>query len=70
MAASTARDSKTAIGAARRRRLSRMDSAKAVKATAHQLARLIYAMLTRGEECVERDLADMETERRGRQGVP
>ena len=66
MAASTARNSKTAIGAAHRRRLSRMDSAKAVKATAHQLARLIYAMLTRGEEYVERDLADMETERRDR----
>ena len=43
-----------------------MDSAKAVKATAHQLARLIYAMLTRGEEYVERDLAAMETERRDR----
>ena len=67
MAASTARNSKTAIGAAHRRRLSRMDSAKAVKATAHQLARLIYAMLTRGEEYVERDLAAMETERRDRQ---
>ena len=66
MAASTARNSKTAIGAAHRRRLSRMDSAKAVKATAHQLARLIYAMLTRGEEYVERDLAAMETERRDR----
>ena len=67
MAASTARNSQTAIGAAHRRRLSRMDSAKAVKATAHQLARLIYAMLTRGEEYVERDLAAMETERRDRQ---
>ena len=67
MAASTARNSKTAIGAAHRRRLSRMDCAKAVKATAHQLARLIYAMLTRGEQYVERDLATMETERRDRQ---
>ena len=67
MAASTARNSKTAIGAAHRRRLSRMDSAKAVKATAHQLARLIYAMLTRGEQYVERDLATMETQRRDRQ---
>ena len=66
MAASTARNNKTAIGAAHRRRLARMDSAKAVKATAHQLARLIYAMLTRGEEYVERDLAEMETERRDR----
>ena len=67
MAASTARNSKTAIGAAHRRRLSRMDAARAVKATAHQLARLIYAMLTRGEEYVERDLAALETERRDRQ---
>ena len=50
-----------------RRRLARMDSAKAVKATAHQLARLIYAMLTRGEQYVQRDLAAMETERRDRQ---
>ena len=57
MAASTARNSKTTIGAAHRRRLARMDSA-------HQLARLIYAMLTRGEQYVERDLATMETERR------
>ena len=47
--------------------LSRMDAARAVKATAHQLARLIYAMLTRGEEYVERDLAALETERRDRQ---
>ena len=59
MAASTARNNKTAIGAAHHRRLSRMDSAKAVKATAHQLARLMYAMLTRGEDCVEPDLAAM-----------
>ena len=29
--------------------------------------RLIYAMLTRGEQYVERDLATMETERRDRQ---
>ena len=34
-----------------------MDTAKAVKATAHQLARLIYHMLTRGEEYVARDIA-------------
>lgn len=29
---------------------SRMDKPKAVTATAHKLARLIYAMLTKGEE--------------------
>ena len=37
------------------------------KATAHQLARLIHAMLSHGEEYVERDLAAMEIERRNRQ---
>ena len=66
MAATSARRDKSAIGAAHRRRLARMDTAKAVKATAHQLARLIYAMLTRGEEYVARDLAAWEEERRDR----
>ena len=67
MAASTARNSKTALGAAHRRRLQRMDPARAVKATAHQLARLVYALLTRGQAYFEQDLAAMETERRDRQ---
>ena len=66
MAATTARSDKSAIGAAHRRRLARMDTAKAIKATAHELARLIYAMLTRGEEYVERDLAAWEEQRRDR----
>ena len=66
MAATTARSDKSAIGATHRRRLGRMDTAKAIKATAHELARLIYTMLTRGEEYVERDLAAWETERRDR----
>lgn len=43
-----------------------MDTAKAIKATAHQLARLIFHMLTRGEEYVARDLAEWEEERRDR----
>lgn len=67
MAASTARNSKTAVGASHRRRMHRMDTARAVKATAHQLGRMIYAMLTHGEEYVERDLAEMEAVRRERQ---
>ena len=67
MAATAARNSKTAIGAGHRRRLARMDAAKAIKATAHQLARLVYAMLTRGEDYVESDLAALEAERRDRQ---
>ncbi len=66
MAATTARADKSAIGAMHRRRLARMDTAKAIKATAHELARLIYAMLTRGAEYVERDLAAWEQERRDR----
>ena len=57
MAATTARRDHSVIGAAHRRRLARMDTAKTVKATAHQLARLIYHMLTRGEEYVARDIA-------------
>ena len=43
-----------------------MHSAKAVNATAHQLARPIHVMLTRGEDYVEPDITPMETERRER----
>ena len=66
MAATTARRDKSAIGAMHRRRLARMDAAKAIKATAHQLARLAYAMLTHGEEYVARDVAEWEAKRRER----
>jgi len=61
-AASTARHSKSFIGAAHRARLARMDTAKAVKATAHHLARLIYAMLTKGHEYVEQGIQQFESE--------
>jgi hypothetical protein len=44
-----------------------MDTAKAVKATAHQLARLIYAMLTQGQAYVERGIEEFEVLSRGRQ---
>lgn len=44
-----------------------MDAARAVKATAHQLAGLLYAMLTCGEEYVARDLAALEIDSRDRQ---
>lgn len=67
MAASTARSSKSHIGACHRARLRRLDAGRANKATAHQLARLVYAMLTRGEEYVAREVADFEAERRDRQ---
>ena len=67
MAATTARRDRSVIGAMHRARLRRMEGTKAVKATAHQLARMLYAMLTRGAEYVERDLAAMESEREERQ---
>ena len=42
--------SKSAMGAYFRRLCSRMDKPKAITAAAHKLARLIYTMLTKGEE--------------------
>ena len=50
LAASALRTSQSALGAYFRRLCSRMDKSKAVTAAAHKLARLIYAMLTKGEE--------------------
>jgi len=59
-AAFHARRSQTFIGAAHRARLARRDTAKAVKATAHQLACLIYVLLIQGQEYVERGLEEFE----------
>jgi transposase len=50
LAASALRSSKAALGAYFRRMCSRMDKPKAVTAAAHKLARLIYTMLTKGQE--------------------
>ena len=50
LAAAALRASQSALGAYFRRMCSRMDKPKAVTATAHKLARLIYSMLTKGEE--------------------
>ena len=66
-AAANARDRKSYIGPCHRARLPRLDPGHAVKATAHQLARLVHAMLTCGEEYVAREMADFEAERRERQ---
>jgi transposase len=54
MAAAALRTSKSALGAYFRRMCSRMDRAKAITAAAHKLARLIYTMLTRGEEYTDK----------------
>ncbi len=43
-----------------------MEKAKAVKATAHEIARLVYAMLRDGTEYVERSLEDFEKQHKNR----
>ena len=50
LAAAALRTSQSALGAYFRRMCARMDKPKAVAAAAHKLARLIYTMLTKGEE--------------------
>ena len=67
MAAVNAGRSQSFIGAAHRARLRRLDKPRAVKATAQQLARLIYLMLTRGEQYVERGIEQFEANSRDRQ---
>ena len=67
MAAVSARNNKSYIGAVHRARLARLDGARANKATAHQLARLIYAMLNRGEEYVDRGIETFTQQRRERE---
>ena len=54
MAAANLRKSNSALGASCRRMCARMDTAKAITAVAHKLARPIYAMLTKGQEFVDR----------------
>ena len=53
LAAASLRSSKSALGAYYRRMCSRMDKPKAVTAAAHKLARLIYTLLTKGEQYVD-----------------
>jgi hypothetical protein len=66
-AASNGRQDKSFIGASHRARLTRMDTSCAIKATAHQLARLIYAMLTKGQPYVEKGIEEFEEQSRSRQ---
>jgi transposase len=53
MAAAALRSSKSALGAYFRRMCARMDKPKAITAAAHKLARLVYTMLTKGQEYVD-----------------
>lgn len=66
LAAATLRSSKSALGAYYRRLCARMDKPKAVTAAAHKLARLIYTMLTRGEEYTDQGQEQYEIQHRDR----
>jgi len=55
-----------ALGGYYRRMAARLGTGKAITATAHKLARLVYAMLTHGGEYVERSEADYEAQYRDR----
>jgi transposase len=54
MAAVTLNRSQSALGAYYRRMCARVGKAKAIRATAHKLARLIYALMTKGQAYVDR----------------
>lgn len=66
LAAAALRTSKSALGAYYRRLCGRMDKPKAVTAAAHKLARLIYTMLTRGEEYTDQGQEQYEHQHRER----
>ena len=63
MAAMSARRSQTFIGAKHRARLARKDAPVAITATARELACLIYLMVTRGEQYVEKGMQAYEKRR-------
>ena len=66
MAAMAARRSETFIGAKHRARLARMDTPVAIKATARELACLVYLMVTEGQEYVEQGIDAYEKRRLNR----
>ena len=66
MAAMAARRSETFIGAKHRARLARMDTPVAIKATARDLACLVYLMVTEGQEYVEQGIGAYEKRRLNR----
>ena len=66
MAAANLRNSQSALGAYYRRLCGRMDKPRAITACAHKLARLIYTLLTKGEEYVDQGQALYEERYRQR----
>lgn len=65
-AASCLKNSQSALGAYYRRMCAKMDKPKAITAAAHKLARLIYTMITKGEEYVDQGQAYYEERYRQR----
>jgi len=66
LAAANLRSSQSALGAYYRRLCARMDKPRAVTACAHKLARLIYTMVTKGEEYVDQGQDQYEERHRER----
>jgi transposase len=66
LAASCLQRSQSALGAFFRRMKARLGTPKAITATAHKLARLIYTMLKHGTASVRQNLADYEQHYRDR----
>lgn len=66
IAATTLRNSQSALGAYYRRLCARLDKAKAVRAAAHKLARLIYTLLTKGTAYVDQGQGYYEERHRQR----
>ena len=66
MAAMSLSHSDSALGAFYRRLCSRMDKPSANTATAHKLARMVYFMLTRGEDFVDQGQQHYEEQQRQR----
>jgi transposase len=66
MAAMSLSRSDSALGAFYRRLCSRMDKPRANTATAHKLARMLYFMLTRGEDYVDQGQQRYEEQQRQR----
>jgi transposase len=66
LAATTLERSKTALGAYHRRMKAKLGGAAGITATAHKLARILYALLTHGEAYVRQGMDDYEQKHRER----
>ena len=64
LAAMAAWRRESCIGARHGARLARMDPPAAIEAAAHELSRLIFAMLTGGEDHVERGIEAERSKRK------